>query len=84
VLSADWLARMLTPCPVNPSYGYLWWLNAERRQYPSAPASSVFAFGAGFNVIWVDFEHDLVVVARWIDETAMDGLLKRVLAAIRS
>ncbi len=83
VLPADWIARMLTPCPVNPSYGYLWWLNTARRQYPSAPASSVFAFGAGFNVIWVDFEHDLVVVARWIDETAMDGLLQRVLAALR-
>lgn len=83
VLPAEWIARMLTPCPINPSYGYLWWLNTGGRQYPSAPHASVLAFGAGYNVIWLDFEHDLVVVARWIDERAVDGLLGRVLAALR-
>ena len=84
VLPADWIDRMLTPCPVNPAYGYLWWLNTGRRQHPSAPASAVSAFGAGGNLIWVDVEHDLVVVARWIDEAAIDGLLRAVLAALRS
>ena len=34
---------------------------------PSAPESSFFAFGSGGNVIWIDREHDLVVVTRWLD-----------------
>jgi hypothetical protein len=33
-------------------------------------------------MIYVDPEHDLVVVARWIERGAMDGLLQRVLASV--
>jgi CubicO group peptidase (beta-lactamase class C family) len=82
VLPASWIGELCRPCSVNPTYGLLWWLNTERALYPSAPASSVFALGAGSHVIWVDRELDLVVVARWIDKLAVDGLLARVLAAV--
>jgi len=33
-------------------------------------------------VIWIDPEHDLVVVVRWIDKSSLDGFLGRVLAAL--
>jgi hypothetical protein len=33
---------------------------------PAAPESSFFAFGSGGNMIWVEPEHDLVIVTRWI------------------
>jgi hypothetical protein len=33
-------------------------------------------------MIYVDPEHDLVVVARWIDQRVMDEFVKRVLAAV--
>jgi hypothetical protein len=33
-------------------------------------------------MIYVDAEHDLVIVARWIDNGSLDGLVSRVLAAI--
>jgi hypothetical protein len=33
-------------------------------------------------MIYVDPEHDLVIVARWIDNASLDGLVGRVLAAI--
>ena len=38
-----------------------------RRIVPNAPESSVFALGSGGNMIWIDSEHDLVVVTRWLD-----------------
>jgi CubicO group peptidase (beta-lactamase class C family) len=82
VLPASWIAELRRPCPGNPAYGLLWWLNTDRGLYPSAPASGLFALGGGSHVIWVDREHDLVVVARWIDKLAVDGLLARVLAAV--
>jgi len=37
--------------------------------------------GNGTNMIFVDPEHDLVAVARWIDGSAMDGFVKRLLAS---
>jgi CubicO group peptidase (beta-lactamase class C family) len=83
LLTERWIDLATTPSDVNPSYGCMWWLNTDRRLYPSAPASSSFALGAGSNVVWIDPEHDLVVVVRWIDAGAMDGFIARVLAAIR-
>lgn len=82
VLSAGWIKRMLTPCDRNPLYGYLWWLNTDRRLYAAAPASSVFALGVGLNVIWIDPKHDMVMVVRWIDEPAFAGFVERVMAAV--
>ena len=50
---------------------------------PSAPESSFVHLGAGTNMIYVDAENDLMVVARWIERGAMDGLVQRTLAAVR-
>ena len=36
----------------------------------------------GTNMIYVDPEHDLVAVVRWIDTAAMDEFVKRLLAAV--
>jgi len=84
VLSERWVELATTPSPINEGYGCLWWLNQGASRYPSAPASSYFALGWGSNVIWVDPEHDLVAVVRWIDSGAVDGFMARVMAAIRS
>jgi CubicO group peptidase (beta-lactamase class C family) len=82
LLDAAWIEEMRRPCPINPGYGFLWWLNTGRTSLPSAPASSYAARGAGSNVIWIDPEHDLVVVLRWIDKTSVDGFLKLVLESV--
>jgi CubicO group peptidase (beta-lactamase class C family) len=84
LIPSAWVEAMLSPSPNNESYGYLWWLNRGAARHPSAPASSVFALGAGSNIIWIDPEHDLVSVLRWIDKTAVDGFLRRLLAAVGS
>ena len=83
ILSEAWIRHMLEPCPLNPLYGYLWWLNTGRVMYPSASAASYAARGAGGNLTWVDPEHDLVAVLRWTAPTAMDGFLQRITAAVR-
>ena len=82
ILSADWIARGRVPCPLFPNYGYLWWLNTERRRYPSAPAGSYYAMGAGGNLTWIDPDHDLVAVLRWTDPAAADRFMGLVMAAI--
>jgi CubicO group peptidase (beta-lactamase class C family) len=82
LLDGAWLEQMRQPCPVNPQYGLLWWLNTGRAQTPSAPASCYAARGAGSNVIWIDPEHDLVVVVRWIDKASLDGFLRLVLDSV--
>jgi CubicO group peptidase (beta-lactamase class C family) len=84
LLSNAWFDMALTPGSVNPGYGFMnFYLNPGRRAMPSAPESAFCHIGSGTNMIYVDPEHDLVIVARWIDGGAMDGIVGRVLAAIR-
>lgn len=82
ILSEEWTRRGLVPCELFPIYGYLWWLNTERRRYPSAPAGSYYASGAGGNLTWIDPERDLVAVLRWTDPAAMDRFASLVMAAM--
>ena len=82
ILSAEWIARSLEPCPLFPSYGYLWWLNADRSRHPSASAGSYDAVGAGGNLTWIDPENDLVAVLRWTDPAAANKFMSLVMAAI--
>jgi CubicO group peptidase (beta-lactamase class C family) len=82
VLSAEWIARMRTPCAIAPFYGYLVWLNQARRIFPSVPESSYFAIGAGSSFTWIEPERRMVVVVRWIDSEHADELFGRVLRAV--
>jgi CubicO group peptidase (beta-lactamase class C family) len=83
LLPASWIAECRRPCALNPQYGLLWWLNTGGAQFPGAPESSWAARGAGSNVIWLDPEHDLVVVVRWIDKASVGGFVQRVVASVR-
>ena len=82
IVSADWIKRSVTKGPVGNDYGYLWWLNAEGKAWPSAPKTSFAALGAGSNTIWIDPEHDIVIVWRWHNGNP-DELIKRVLKAVK-
>ncbi|MGI9139911.1 MAG: serine hydrolase domain-containing protein [Gemmatimonadaceae bacterium] len=83
VLSERWVRMALTPTPAQADYGFMnWFLNSGRKRLPSAPESAFMHLGNGTNLIYVDPEHDLVIVARWIDNGALDGFVGRVLAAI--
>ncbi len=68
LVSADWFTRATTPVDIKKDYGYMWWLNTDRELFSAAPESAFFALGAGStNVIFVDPEHDLLTVTRWVD-----------------
>lgn len=82
IISRSWLDQATKPQAINKAYGYLWWLNTEGA-WPAAPKSSFAAIGAGSNTIWIDPEHDLVVVWRWHKGgNAQAEFYKRILAAI--
>jgi CubicO group peptidase (beta-lactamase class C family) len=84
ILSETWVRMALTPTPAEPNYGFMnWYLNTGRKQLPSAPESAFVHLGNGTNAIYVDPEHDLVVVVRWIANPALDGLVQRVIASVQ-
>ena len=84
VISSEWLKRMRTPCAIAPFYGYLVWLNTDRRVFPSVPASSYFAIGAGSSFMWIEPQNRMVLVVRWINAANADEFFGRVLRAIDS
>jgi len=82
LMSKGYIAEMLAPSATNPDYGFLWWLNRGKARYPAATERSVFALGAGSNIIWVEPENDLVVVGRWADQTKFNTFFGHVMGAL--
>jgi CubicO group peptidase (beta-lactamase class C family) len=83
LLSENWIALATTPTPPEPTYGFMnFFLNTDKKLLPSAPASAFQHLGAGSNLIYCDPENDLVIVVRWIDGRAMDGIVKLVLEGL--
>jgi CubicO group peptidase (beta-lactamase class C family) len=84
LLSGKWVKQALTPTTANPQYGYMnWFLNTDRKLLPSAPATAFVHIGNGTNFIYVDTQHDLVAVVRWIENKSMDQMVAHILDAIR-
>ncbi|MGY6632653.1 MAG: serine hydrolase domain-containing protein [Alkalilacustris sp.] len=83
ILSEAWVRTCLAPSPLNPNYGCLWWLNTDGAQAPAASRSSFFALGVGSNIIWVDPDHDLVAVVRWIEKSRFGDFAAAVTEAVR-
>ena len=65
-------------------YGYAnWFLNPGRKALPAAPETAVTFQGAGRNVIYIDKQHDVVMVARWLaNGEELNTLVGKVLAAL--
>lgn len=85
LLSDQWVSWALTPTKVQPTYGFMnWFLNTDKKYLPSAPTNAFAHIGNGTNMIYVDPTNDLVVVARWIRNDALDGFIQRVLESIES
>ena len=60
-----------------------WFLNTDKKLLPSAAENVWVHIGNGTNMIYCDPDNKLVIVARWIDQKAMDGFIKHVLAALK-
>lgn len=84
VLSAEFVRQAKTPTTAQPTYGFMnWFLNTDKKLYPSAPASAIIHTGNGANIIYIDPENDLVIVARWIENGKIDEFIKLVNASIK-
>ena len=81
LISGNWVNAVQQPSAANKSYGFMWWLNADNR-YPDVPESIYLAEGFGGNFIVVDNEHDLVIVARWLEPAQLGTFLKLVINAV--
>ncbi len=86
ILSERWIELASTPTPANPNYGFMnWFLNSNGDgAVPSAGPGGVAHLGAGTNAIYVDWDHDLVVVVRWIERGALDGFISRLLGSVQT
>jgi len=82
LLPEGWTEMMRSPSAVNDGYGLLWWLNTGRREWPAASERAYAAVGAGSNVILIDPEYDLILVARWIAQEAVGGLVAHLVDAL--
>ena len=86
LVSEQWIAQARTATPANPQYGFMnWYLNTARTPLPAAPEGSVTFRGNGQNIVYIDWDNDLVVVVRWIrGGDALNEFLRRVLGAVNS
>jgi CubicO group peptidase (beta-lactamase class C family) len=83
LLSEKWIGMALTPTGLTSRYGFInYQLNTDRKMLPSAPVTAFMHTGNGLNMVYVDPEHDVVAVVRWIDNNAADGFVKRLIAAV--
>jgi CubicO group peptidase (beta-lactamase class C family) len=83
IVPRDWVQRMQTPSgPVAPFYGLLTWLNRDGRMFDDAPRSSWFMFGAGGHTVWIDPDHEAVIVSRWLEGAHAPGFVSRVVKAL--
>jgi CubicO group peptidase (beta-lactamase class C family) len=86
LVSETWIEMARTPGPANANYGFAnWYLNHpagqnNRKPVPTAPESSVRFVGNGNNIIYIDWEHDLVIVTRW--SNALNDLVGRTIASL--
>jgi CubicO group peptidase (beta-lactamase class C family) len=84
LIAESWVKQALTPTTANTGYGYMnWFLNTDKKMLPHAPATAFVHLGNGNNMIYVDPEHDLVMVVRWIQTKGMDGTVAKVLASFK-
>jgi hypothetical protein len=83
IIPEDWINQSLIPTTANTGYGFMnYFLNTDKKMYPSAPASAYAHIGNGTNAIYVDKENDIVAVIKWMDDKSIDSFLKLVLAAL--
>lgn len=83
LLSEAWIKQSLTPTAPKTDYGYMnWFLNTGKKFLPSAPETAFTHVGNGNNLIYVDPEHELVAVIRWIDGRSQDAVIGKIIEAL--
>ena len=84
LISKEFIAKARSGGPAKADYGYAnWFLNPDRKALPAAPETAITFQGAGRNIIYLDQENDLLLVARWIGNgDELNQLVEKTLAAL--
>ena len=61
-----------------------WFLNTDRKMYPAAREDSVTFIGNGANVVFIDYQHDIVAVVRWIDDKQKEEFVRLLEASVQN
>ena len=84
LIPKSWIEKSKTPTPANPGYGFMnYFLNNDQEFIPAAPKTAFAHIGAGTNMIYVDQENELVIVARWIPNGDKNELVRLVLESLK-
>ncbi len=78
LISAHWVNAVNQPSAANKSYGLMWWTNQDN-VFKDLSKDIYYADGFGGNYIIIDNEHDLVIVARWLDTGKLGELIRLVI-----
>ena len=83
ILSKKFLKMAETRGVANPEYGFMnFYLNTDKKLYPSAPEKTIAFLGNGTNMVYIDRKNGIVVVARWIEDSKIDEFLGKVYASL--
>ena len=84
IISKEFLKMAETPTLPQPTYGFMnFFLNTDKKLYPNAPAGTIAFLGNGTNIVYIDRENDLVIVARWIENDKIDEFLGKIYQSLR-
>lgn len=85
IVSEKWIQMARTPGPDNNTYGFAnWYLNTDRKPLPSAPETAVRFVGNGSNIIYIDWDNDIVAVVRWIrNDRALDEVVGKLISSLK-
>jgi CubicO group peptidase (beta-lactamase class C family) len=80
LISESWVNAAHQPSAANKSYGLMLWTN-EENELKGLSKNIYYANGFGGNYIVIDNEHDLVIVARWIEPSKLVEFVRLVVDA---
>jgi CubicO group peptidase (beta-lactamase class C family) len=78
LISEEWVKAVGQPSAANKNYGLMWWTNQENA-LGNISKNIYYANGFGGNFIVVDNEHDLVIVARWLEPSKLGEFVRLVI-----
>jgi CubicO group peptidase (beta-lactamase class C family) len=86
IMSEKWIQMARTPGSDNKTYGYAnWYLNTDQKPLPAAPATVVRFVGNGSNIIYIDWDNDIVAVFRWIrGDKQLNEVVAKMYASLKT
>ena len=86
IVSETWIKMARTPGSDNKTYGFAnWYLNTDQKPLPAAPATVVRFVGNGSNIIYIDWDNDIVAVFRWIkNDKALNDVVAKMYASLKT